>query len=296
MLYLKKKLYLCTQKHSNMKKYISLALMLLVVSAAIAGPRPRKNSRTEMGIHGDAIYVIEYTYNLRGGRDGGRQLICIDSITFDKRGNLQDKFRTKANDYTWYSYYFDVNGYSLGWNEYNRDKMLTVRTAYHNDRDGNRIERTVFLGNQMTKREASKFVNGLKTAEQSFDPDGEMTEKRTYKYDAKGNCTEMEFYNRDGELMQHYLYKYDQHGNRIEWRFYDADEFLSALTNTSTGNTAMSTSTTRMTTGCARPSTATMCPIRSLNARLLSPLIDLQNGSSNIKKVLPCRSTFFYYP
>ena len=215
----------------KMKKNIALMMALLVAGTAFAaGHKPRKNSRTEMGIHGNALYVIEYTYNLHGGRDGGRQLICIDSITFDKRGNFADKFRTRANDYTWYSYFFDVNGYSLGWNEYNREKMLTGRTAYLNDKDGNRIERTVYLGNQMTKKESSKYVNGLMVEEQSFDQDGEMTELRKYKYDQKGNCTEMEFYNRDGDLMQHYLYKYDARGNRIEWRFYDADEFLSALT------------------------------------------------------------------
>ncbi|MCR4658743.1 MAG: hypothetical protein K5650_00415 [Bacteroidales bacterium] len=213
-----------------MKKNIAIALALLIAGAAMAGNRPRKNSRVEMGINGNAIYVIEYTYNLHGGRDGGRQLICIDSITFDKRGNLQDKFRTKDGEYIWYSYYFDVNGYSLGWNEYNRAKILTGRTAYLNDKDGNRIERTVFLGNEMTKREASKYENGRLVEEQSYSPDGEMTEKRLFKYDNRGNCTEMEFYSREGELMQRYLYKYDQRGNRIEWRFYDADEFLSALT------------------------------------------------------------------
>ena len=158
----------------EMKKNIALVLVLLAAGTAFAGPGPRKNSRTEMGIHGPALYVIEYTYNLRGGAGGGRQLICIDSITFDKRGNFADKFRTKADDYTWYSYFFDVNGYSLGWNEYNREKMLTGRTAYLNDKDGNRIERTVFLGNQMTKKESSKFSNGLKVEEQSFDSDGEM--------------------------------------------------------------------------------------------------------------------------
>ena len=171
-----------------MKKNIALMMALLVAGAAMAAnPKTRKNSRTEMGIHGNAIYVIEYTYNLHSGRDGGRQLICIDSITFDKRGNFADKFRTKANEYTWYSYFFDVNGYSLGWNEYNREKMLTGRTAYLNDQDGNRVERTVYLGNQMTKKESSKYVGGLMMEEQSFDQDGQMTELRKYKYDQKGN-------------------------------------------------------------------------------------------------------------
>ena len=213
-----------------MKKFVVLALVALIAGSAFAAKRNPKSSRQEIGINGNAIYVIEYTYNLHGGKDNGRQLICIDSITFDKRGNFQDKFRTKDGSYPWYSYFFDVNGYSLGWNEYNREKQLTGRTAYLNDKNGNRIERTIYMGQQMTKRESSRFENNRKVEEQSYAPNGMMTEKRVYKYDEAGNNTEMEFYNRDGELIQRYLYKYDENGNRIEWRYYDADEFLVALT------------------------------------------------------------------
>ena len=213
-----------------MKRQLAIAIALIVASSAWAGNKTHKNSRAEMGINGNALYVIEYTYNLHGGKDNGRKLICIDSITFDKRGNYQDKFRRKDGEYIWYSYYFDVNGYSLGWNEYNRDKQLTGRTAYLNDRYGNRIERTVFYGNEMTKRESSRYDNGRLVEEQSFDEYGNMTEKRVFKYDNQGNNSEMEFYNREGNLMQRYIYKYDNRGNRIEWRFYDAEEFLMALT------------------------------------------------------------------
>ena len=214
-----------------MKNNIVFMLLVLVTATVFAAtPKQRINSRTEMGINGNAIYVVEYTYNLYSGRDNGRQLICIDSITFDKRGNLQDKFRRKENEYTWYSYYFDVNGYALGWNEYDRSKVLTGRTAYLNDKNGNRIERTVFLGDRMTKREAARYENNRLVEEQSYEANGLMTERRVYKYDNTGNNTEMEFYSRDGELMQRYMYKYDNHGNRIEWRYYDADEFLVMLT------------------------------------------------------------------
>lgn len=213
-----------------MKKLIILSLSILFIASAFAQNKPRKNSRAEMSINGNAIYVIEYTYNLHGGKNGGRQLVCIDSITFDKRGNFQDKIRKKDGSYTWYSYYFDVNGYPLGWNEYDENNALTGRTAYLNDRNGNRIERTVYLGQMMTKKESSRYDNNRLVEEQSFDSDGTMTERRVYKYDSQGNNTELEFYNKDGDLKQRYLYKYDNHGNRIEWRFYDADEFLVALT------------------------------------------------------------------
>lgn len=214
-------------------RLFTLAVMLLAVGSAIAAnPRQKaKNSRQEMGINGNALYVIEYTYDLHGSRTGGRQLVCIDSITFDKRGNYFDKIRKKQGEYTWFSYYFDVNGYALGWNEYDEKQVLNARTAYLNDKNGNRIERTVFRGSDVVfKRETSRYENNRLVEEQSFDENGEMTEKRIFKYDNSGMNTELEFFDRDGELMQRYLYKYDERGNRIEWRFYDADEFLVALT------------------------------------------------------------------
>ena len=48
-------------------------MALALTSSAMAGNKPRKNSRTEMGINGNALYVIEYTYNMYGGKGGGRQ-------------------------------------------------------------------------------------------------------------------------------------------------------------------------------------------------------------------------------
>ena len=111
-----------------MKRIILLSLSILMIGSVFAANKgPRKNSRTEMGINGNALYVIEYTYNMFGGKNGGRQLVCIDSITFDKRGNFADKIRKTNNDYIYFSYYFDVNGYALGWNEYNKANQLTGR-------------------------------------------------------------------------------------------------------------------------------------------------------------------------
>ena len=209
-----------------MKKYIVLALVLLVAGSAFAGNKPRKSSRQEMGINGNAVYVIEYTYDIHGGRNGGRQLICIDSITFDKRGNFQDKYRTKDGEYTWYSYYFDVHGYALGWNEYNRAKELTGRTAYLNDENGNRIERKVFMGDHMTKKETSRYENNRLVEEQSFAPDGTMTEKRVYKYDSHGNRIEWRFYDADDFLVALTTYYYDDHDNLIELSSFNYDEHL----------------------------------------------------------------------
>ncbi|MBP5547809.1 MAG: hypothetical protein J6X58_02820 [Bacteroidales bacterium] len=78
--------------------------------------------------------------------------MCVDSITFDKRGNFADKIRRTNGEYTYFSYYFDVNGYALGWNEYNKANQLTGRTAYLNDKNGNRIERKVYMKERMSKK------------------------------------------------------------------------------------------------------------------------------------------------
>ena len=172
-----------------MKRIILLSLVFLMVGSAMAGNKPRKNSRTEMGINGNALYVIEYTYNMFGGKNGGRQLVCVDSITFDKRGNFADKIRRTQGDYIYFSYYFDVNGYALGWNEYNKANQLTGRTAYLNDKNGNRIERKVYMKERMSKKETSKYENNRLVEEQSYSADGQMTERRVYKYDNKGNNT-----------------------------------------------------------------------------------------------------------
>lgn len=212
------------------RSIIALVLTTLVIGSAFAGQKPKKCSREEMGINGNAIYVIEFTYNLHGGKAGGRQLTCLDSITFDSRGNLQDKYRKQNGKLTWFSYYFDVNGYSLGWNEYANATALTARTAYLNDNNGNCVERTNFINGKMSKRETSRYENNRLVEEQNYDDNGSMTEKRVFKYDGQGNNTETEFYGRDGNMYQKYIYKYDNKGNKVEWRFYDADEFLVALT------------------------------------------------------------------
>ena len=53
-----------------MKKNIALVFALLIAASAFAGNKPKKCSREEMGIHGNAIYVLEFTYNLPGGKKG----------------------------------------------------------------------------------------------------------------------------------------------------------------------------------------------------------------------------------
>ena len=69
-----------------------------------------RNSTEKMGLRGNVNYMVVYTYNSNIiDKEGKRQLVSTDSITFDLRGNLEDKFTTAGNKFTYYSYYFDKN-------------------------------------------------------------------------------------------------------------------------------------------------------------------------------------------
>jgi len=46
--------------------------------------------------------------------------------------------------------------------------------------------------------------------------------QRTYKYDEKGNQTELVDYDASGEIFHKYIYKYDEKGNKTEEVVYDA--------------------------------------------------------------------------
>ena len=186
-----------------------------------------RNSLTRMNLHGDIVYIMERTYYMEGD---AKKLYSTDSINFDRRGNLDDRVYIRNNVYTWYSYYFDGNSYALGWNEYDRADKLQARTAYLNDRKGNRTERTIYFAGKMSKRETYKYEGTNLVEELHYSENGSVAEKRLYKYDGSGNCSQIEFYDAAGDLKQTYYYKYDGNGNRIEWRFYDDDENLIKLT------------------------------------------------------------------
>jgi hypothetical protein len=217
------------------KKFIITTLVLSMVMGSAFAAKKYRNSTEKMGLRGNVNYMIVYTYNSNiVDKNGNRQLVSTDSITFDLRGNLEDKFTTAGNKFTYYSYYFDKNGYWLGWNEYDKNYNITARTAYLNDERGNCVERTVYGSKEkMVRKETSTYSKDNKLLEElRYTDDGTIEEKRIYKYDNRGNCTEIEFYDVNDSLMQTYMYKYDERDNETEWRFYAADGNLMAITTT----------------------------------------------------------------
>jgi len=68
---------------------------------------------------------------------------------------------------------------------------------------------------------------GNKIESNSFNSDGSLSFKYTYKYDDKGNIIESNSFNSDGSLSFKYTYKYDDKGNQIESNSFNPDGSLS---------------------------------------------------------------------
>ena len=67
---------------------------------------------------------------------------------------------------------------------------------------------------------------GNKLEKNSFNPDGSLSFKHTYKYDDKGNQIELNFFNPDDNLDFKFTYKYDDKGNEIERNSFNSDGSL----------------------------------------------------------------------
>ena len=68
--------------------------------------------------------------------------------------------------------------------------------------------------------------NGNEIEINSFNPDGSLFSKYTYKYDDKGNQIEENSFNSDENLVDKYTYKYDDKGNEIERNSFSSDGSL----------------------------------------------------------------------
>ena len=53
--------------------------------------------------------------------------------------------------------------------------------------------------------------------------DGTLSRKYIYKYDTKGNKTEVAEYKSDGSLSRKFIFKYDSQGNVTEATEYDGE-------------------------------------------------------------------------
>ena len=69
---------------------------------------------------------------------------------------------------------------------------------------------------------------GNKIESNSFNSDGSLSFKSTYKYDDKGNKIELNYFNSDGSLFLKSTSKYDDKGNKIELNGFNPDGRLSS--------------------------------------------------------------------
>ena len=93
---------------------------------------------------------------------------------------------------------------------------------------GNKIEDNSYDsdGSLNSKTTYKYDKKGNKIEENIYDSNGKFVRKTTYKYDKKGNIIEEKSYYPDGSLIYKNTYKYDEKGNMIEENWYESDGSL----------------------------------------------------------------------
>ena len=90
---------------------------------------------------------------------------------------------------------------------------------------GNKLEENSFNSDgSLNSKYTYKYDDkGNKIESNLFNSDGRFSGMLTYKYDDKGNQIEANSFNSDGSLFSKYTYKYDDKGNQIEKNYFNSD-------------------------------------------------------------------------
>ena len=108
-----------------------------------------------------------------------------------------------------------------------------VLDAYFNiyNEKGNKIEDNSYDSDgSLEYKYTYKYDKKENKIEENFYIYGGLNSKSIYKYNEKGNKIELNVYDSDGRLVSKYTYKYDEKGNMIEENWYNSDGRLNSKT------------------------------------------------------------------
>lgn len=138
----------------------------------------------------------------------------------------------------WHSYMYDNKGNLIEESIYEYDSTLREKNTYKYDKKGNRIEHY----KSSNKKRGSKLqeahsaiqnwkvtytydINGNKIEENAIETTDNISTKKTYKYDKKGNI--VEFLSKlNNNTISKSIFKHDKKGNLIEWKIFNTNGSL----------------------------------------------------------------------
>lgn len=146
-----------------------------------------------------------YSYDIQGNK--------VETKVYFPDGRLASR----------YTYQYDKEGNMTGAAAYQGDKFY-FRDEYKNDKQGNRIEMTVYYSESgpLSRKNLYVYENGNRIEEKRYNDDENISARFTYKFDESGNETQYNEHNSEGKLTFTWTYIYDDSGNRIESKNYDS--------------------------------------------------------------------------
>jgi hypothetical protein len=183
---------------------LMLSIILLLISSAWVNAQ--SNEKQNFRLTGPVRAVREEVARLENHSgqfiEGSR--VLIESMTFDKQGNLIEQFANKLDG-------------SLNW------KQGWARTY---DNEGKEVQKTIYNaeGGLIGVHVYSYDSGGRKIKLTRYNPDESIKFYREYVYDEKGRIKDEYDRNEDGSLQVHFVYVYNDKGQQIERAHYSPDE------------------------------------------------------------------------
>ena len=169
-----------------------------------------------------ATSKLTYAYDSKGNKiqetyyDKDGEIETKYLYTFDTNGNKIEKHYDYDGDLTTSKY--DTNGniaekayYSF--DEENKEQIFLYRTIYTFDSRGNKLEEADYEDGVKTITYTCTYDSKGNKLEEADYEDGNKTMIYTCAYDSKGNKLEEVEYNDDGEIYEKKSFKYDSKGN-----------------------------------------------------------------------------------
>ncbi len=248
-----------------MKRIFLLLTFALVAAGCSFSSKPKAPERQggwddEHPLYGDVDSVIIISYDLYQLFDINVPR-CVENLMifrFNDAGDVVEslEYRWLSNYHTSSSaretYEYDSDGnmtkrHRYGKTESDENFEPMSKFAYKKGKQNNSVEVTLlsYDPNDSSKyeesrsKEVSQYDNQGNLIERAtYDLEGSLKWKYTYKYNAKGDMTEEAHYSSDGSLEYKYIHVYDERGYKIE-SYYTSDsttEKTSSYTYDSNGN------------------------------------------------------------
>jgi len=153
----------------------------------------------------------------------------VKQITYDvvkKNGEIH-KGRISKNSSSHLYHVFNKDGFNTEVYYYdtsNSESIFDTKNTFKYDDENRLKKKSTSLDGSLSSEKIYRYDDRGNLTEMTENNSlGKIIRNNKHRYDEKGNKIEKIEYKPDGSLFYKHIYKYDDKGNKIEWRYYNSN-------------------------------------------------------------------------